>query len=74
MIRNIQVLIAGRSDEGLQAIQAAIATVTAVDAESLLMVNGNTDPLLGMSERPDMLILHSSSDIARQLCRNCCAE
>jgi pilus assembly protein CpaE len=67
MIRNIQVLIAGRSDEGLQAIQAAIATVTAVDAESLLMVNGNTDPLLGMSERPDVLILHSSSDIARQL-------
>ena len=67
MLRDIQVLIAGRSEEGLQAIQTAIATITGVNTESLLMVNGATDPLLGMSECPDVLILHNSSNIASEL-------
>ena len=63
----IQVLIASRSDKGITAIQSAIASVSGINSESLLMRNGNTDPLQGATDPPSVLILHSCATIAEEL-------
>jgi pilus assembly protein CpaE len=59
MSDNVQVLIASRSEEGLSTIQNAIQDVSDVRIESLVMVNGNADPLLGIDYLPHILLLHS---------------
>jgi pilus assembly protein CpaE len=67
MTRNIEVLIAGRSETELANIQSAVGPLSDMSCEALVMVNGNTDPLLGLHHRPDVLILHIDARITEVL-------
>ena len=58
MTRNMEILIAGRSEAELATIKSFVDRIGGVSSESLLMVNGNTDPLKGLHDQPDVLILH----------------
>jgi pilus assembly protein CpaE len=63
MSRSIEILISSRSETELSTIQAAIKPLDGVSSESLLMVNGNTDPLVGLRTKPDVLILDNDSRV-----------
>ncbi|MCZ6709950.1 MAG: AAA family ATPase [Gammaproteobacteria bacterium] len=62
-----KVLIAGHSEAGLKSVQAMIESVPDCYADSFLMVNGNADPMCGLTEKPDVLILHSSDGVGEDL-------
>jgi len=62
----IEVLIASRSDDLLKMVQSALGNSDA-RTESLLMVNGNIDPLQGLTHLPDVLILGNSGGITEEL-------
>jgi pilus assembly protein CpaE len=63
MTRNLEVLIASRGETELKAIQTAVCHLSGASCESLLMVNGNTDPLMGLHTHPDVLILHGDNRV-----------
>ena len=60
MSDDVQVLIASRTEEGIEAINGAIAGSSDLSIEGMLMVNGNADPLLAIDYKPDVLILHNA--------------
>lgn len=63
----LRVLIASRDEAGLKEVEKAVSPVPRVSAESILMVNGNHDPLRSLTYRPDVLILRGSNMLTEQL-------
>jgi pilus assembly protein CpaE len=63
----MRILISSRSEAALPALEACIPRRSSYQIESVLMINGQKDPLSAIDYRPDVLVLHNSAFVAREL-------
>jgi pilus assembly protein CpaE len=57
MRKRLEILLAGRAREELQALESLLRSQGDIQVNSRLMVNGGVDPLEGVSPLPDALVL-----------------
>ena len=57
-MRKVRVLIAGRSQDAIRSVEALLDGFPKCRTESRLMSNGHSDPLQGVANPPDLLLLH----------------
>lgn len=57
MRKRLEILLAGRGQEELKALEALLGSQGDIRVTSRLMVNGNLDPLEGVAPLPDALVL-----------------
>ncbi|QTP54475.1 AAA family ATPase [Billgrantia sulfidoxydans] len=57
MRKRLEILLAGRAQEELKALEALLCSQGNIQVTSVLMVNGNVDPLEGVAPLPDALVL-----------------
>jgi pilus assembly protein CpaE len=60
MKKKLKLLLAGRSQEALTDLEAQLRSYDHLDIELRHIVNGHADPLYGLAEAPDLLLLHVS--------------
>lgn len=58
MKTKLKVLLAGRSKEAISGLQEYLATQDRLDVQLRHIVNGHADPLYGLEQVPDLLVLH----------------
>ena len=58
MKTKLKVLLAGRSKEAIDDIGSHLSARQSLDVQSRHIVNGHADPLYGVQEVPDLLVLH----------------
>jgi len=58
MKTQLSVLLAGRSKEAISALQEHLSSHDYLDVQLRHISNGHTDPLYGVVELPDLLVLH----------------
>ncbi|TFH85588.1 pilus assembly protein CpaF [Billgrantia azerbaijanica] len=57
MRKRLEILLAGRAQEELKALEALLCSQGDIQVTSRLMLNGNVDPLEGANPLPDALVL-----------------
>lgn len=62
-----KVLIAGRSKDALLEVENCLSSSRRLDLTIRQIVNGHADPLYGIDEMPDLLVLHISGLEGREL-------
>jgi len=60
MMNALQILVAGRAKEDLQALETLLRVQPGVGVAIRLVTNGHTDPLYGVATMPDLLVLNLS--------------
>ncbi|MDC0663755.1 AAA family ATPase [Marinobacter sp. SS21] len=63
----LEILLAGRSPEGLELLKAQLGDRSDVHVTTRLMVNGTTDPLSDTAQMPDALVLMVSQNWRAEL-------
>ena len=58
MNTKLRLLLAGRSKDAIDGLQTHLSSCNRLDVKLRHIVNGHTDPLYGLSEMPDLLVLH----------------
>ena len=58
MKTKLRILLAGRSKDAIDALQTHLSARSRLDVKLSHIVNGHADPLYGLSEMPDLLVLH----------------
>jgi pilus assembly protein CpaE len=65
--KDMQILISSRSEPALPGLKARVPNRPGFRVECVLMINGEKDPLAAVDYCPDVLVLHSSAFIVREL-------
>ena len=58
MTTKLKLLLAGRSKDAIDDLQTHLSSCNRLDVNLRHIVNGHADPLYGLSEMPDLLVLH----------------
>ena len=58
MNTKLRLLLAGRSKDAIDDLQTHLSARSRLDVKLRHIVNGHADPLYGLSEMPDLLVLH----------------
>jgi pilus assembly protein CpaE len=67
MRTKLKLLIAGRAEEPLAQLSARLSERGDLDVQTRHIVNGHADPLYGVKEMPDVLVLHLPNDDGGEL-------
>ncbi|MDR5899532.1 AAA family ATPase [Halomonas vilamensis] len=57
MRKRLEILLAGRAQEELKALESLLRSQSDIEVLSRLMINGNVDPLAGVAPLPNALVL-----------------
>jgi pilus assembly protein CpaE len=63
----IEVLVAGRSAASVESIAECVSGVRDIHVDSFVMTNGTVNPLAGLDNLPDILVLQADADALEQL-------
>ena len=58
MNTKLKLLLTGRSKKAITDLQEHLSSRSRLDVQLRHIVNGHTDPLHGLTEMPDLLVLH----------------
>ena len=59
MKTKLRLLLAGRSKEAITGLEGHLSSLGRLDVQLRHISNGHADPLYGVAEIPDLLVLHT---------------